>query len=165
MCVSKQLNLSFTIIMVSFVIIVLPFYHEDMLGTLLAPWTRLTTRVTLALIHCIGMEAVRNATIISHPDGFAYEIYYRCTSFLPVAFLCVSILAYQRPLHYKFIGLIVGVPILMLINLVRLVHLFYIGVNNPSVFRIVHSVIWLIIMIIVILSLWVIWIKWTDSAC
>jgi len=163
MGVSKRPNLSFAIIMVSFVIIVLPFYREELLGTLLEPWTRLTTKVTLALIRWTGMEAVRNETVISHPDGFAYEIYYRCTSFLPIAFLCASILAYPRPLHYKIIGLIVGGPILMLLNLVRLVHLFYIGVNNPAVFRIAHSVIWLALIIIAIISLWVIWIKWTDS--
>jgi len=56
--------------MVSFVIIVLPFYRDDMLGTLLVPWTKLTAWVTLALIHFTGMEAMRMATVISHPTVF-----------------------------------------------------------------------------------------------
>jgi len=150
--------------MVCFTIIILPFYCEKILGTLLTPWTNLTAKVALALIHYSGMEAAKMGTVISHPAGFAYEIYFRCTGFLPIAFLVVSILAYPRPIKYKIIGIMVGAPFLILFNLVRLVDLFYIGVNNPTAFHFAHSIFWEALTIITVFGLWLFWLKWSGSS-
>ncbi len=163
MSVTRQLNLRFVTVMVGFVGVVWLTYREDVLGPPLATLTTLTAQTTLALLHWLGMEAVRVATVISHPDGFAYEIYYRCTGFLPVAFLTVSILAYPGSLRRKYIGLAVGVPILIGLNLARLVHLFYLGVYNPAAFNFAHAVLWEALLVLAIIGLWLGWTKWVAS--
>lgn len=163
MNVSKQVNLRFATVMAVFATIVFVTYREEVLGTLLAPLTMLTARMTLALLHWLGMEAARAATVISHPEGFAYEIYYRCTGFLPVAFLTVAILPSPAPLRYKSIGLAVGVPILIVLNLTRLVHLFYLGVYHPTAFDFAHAVLWQGLLILVTFGLWLGWTRWSDS--
>lgn len=158
----RQLNLRFATVMVGFVGVVWLTYREDMLGSVLAPLATVTAQTMLALLHWLGMEAVGVTTVISHPDGFAYEIYYRCTGFLPAAFLTAAILAYPGPLRRKFVGLAVGIPLLFALNLIRLVHLFYIGVYNPAAFELAHTVLWEGIVIMAILGLWVGWTKWSD---
>ena len=163
MSLTRHLNLRFAVVMAVFAGVVLLTYREDMLGPLLAPLTTLTAQITLALLHWLGMEAVRVATVISHPDGFAYEIYYRCTGILPVAFLTVSILAYPGPLRRKFVGLTVGLPVLIALNLTRLVHLFYIGVYNPAAFDAAHVVLWEGFLILAIFGLWLGSTRWSDS--
>ena len=163
MCVSRQLNLRFTVVMVAFVGVVLLTYREDMLGLVLTPLTTLTAQMALGILHLLGMEAVRVATLISHPDGFAYEIYYRCTGFLPVAFLTASILASPGSLRRKLSGLAVGVSILIGLNLTRLVHLFHIGVHNPAAFDLAHTVVWEGFLILAIFGLWLGWTRWSDS--
>jgi exosortase/archaeosortase family protein len=109
------------------------------------------------------MEAVRLVTVISHPDGFAYEIYYRCTGILPVAVLTVSILAYPGPLRQKLVALAAGVPILISLNLMRLVHLFYLGVHNPAAFDIAHTIVWETLLIVAIIGIWMGWTRWSDK--
>ncbi len=163
MSLTRHLNLRFAVVMAVFAGVVLLTYREDMLGPLLAPLTTLTAQITLALLHWLGMEAVRVATVISHPDGFAYEIYYRCTGFLPVAFLTASILASPGPLRRKCVGLAVGAPILIGINLARLVHLFYLGVHHPATFHFSHGVLWEGLFILATLGLWLRWTRWSDS--
>lgn len=163
MSVNRQLNLRFTAVMMGFVGVVLLTYRADVLGALLAPLATLTARTTLALLHSSGMEVVRVATLIYHPDGFAYDITYRCTGFLPVAFLTVSILAYPEPLRHKLVGLAVGVPVLVALNLTRLVHLFYIGVYHPAAFDFAHAVLWEGFLILAVFGLWLGWTRWSDS--
>ncbi len=162
MPVTRQLNLRFALVMVGFGGAVLLTYREDVLGALLAPVTMWTARVTLVLLHWLGMEATRTATVISHTNGFAYEIYYRCSGFLPVGFLTTAILAYPGPLRRKIIGLVVAVPILIALNLTRLVHLFYLGVHDPAAFDFAHSVLWEGFLILAVLGLWLGWTRWLN---
>ena len=164
MPVTRQLNLRFALVMAGFAGAVLLTYREDVLGALLAPVTMWTARVTLTLLHWLGMEATRTAIVISHPNGFAYEIYYRCIGFLPVGFLTTGILAYPGHWRKKLVGLVVGVPVLIALNLTRLVHLFYVGVHNPAAFDFAHSVMWEGFLILAILGLWLGWTRWSDSA-
>ena len=107
--VARELHLRFVVVMTVFVGVVLLTYGDDTLGLLLAPLTALTTQMTLPMLHWSGMEATRAATVISRPGGFAYEITYRCTGLLPVAFLTASTLASPRSLQRKVVGLAVGV--------------------------------------------------------
>jgi len=137
--------------------VVLPLYLTETLGRVLAPLSRLTAQVTVALIHWTGQEAVREATYVYHPGGFAYEIQYRCTAFLPVMFLVVAILSFSATGKKKALGLAVGVPGLVLLNLVRLVHLFYLGVNKPALFPAAHSIVWPAVTILAVLGLWSSW--------
>jgi exosortase H (IPTLxxWG-CTERM-specific) len=163
MPVTRQLNLRFALVMAGFAGAVLLTYREDVLGALLAPLTMWTAHATAALLQWAGMEATRTATVISHTNGFAYEIYYRCIGFLPVGFLTTGILAYPGPWRKKLVGLVVGVPVLIALNLTRLVHLFYVGVHNPAAFDFAHSVMWEGFLILAILGLWLGWTRWSDS--
>lgn len=136
--------------------------RDEVLGEVLAPLTVWTAQATFALLSWSGMEAVREANVIAHPEGFAYQIYYSCTGFIPVLSLTVSILAYPRPLRDKWIGIGVGVPILIMLNLVRLVHLFHVGIYRPEIFEYVHHRIWENCLILMIIVLWLGWVIWSE---
>jgi exosortase H (IPTLxxWG-CTERM-specific) len=152
----------FAIIMVGVAFALVFTYREDVLGSVLSPLTHYTARTTLVLLHLCGMEAARAATLIFHPDGFAYEIYYRCTGFLPVAILTAAIFAYPGPWRSKFFGLAIGVPVLLGLNLFRLVYLFYVGVYMPAAFDFAHSVLGESLWILATLGIWLAWIKWSE---
>jgi exosortase H (IPTLxxWG-CTERM-specific) len=156
-------RLRFALVLVIFVGVVLVAYSEEVLGPPLAPLTTLTAQMTFAFLQWTGLAAERTATLIHQPGGFGYEIYYRCTGFLPVAFLTVSILAYPARPRAKLVGLAVGVPLLIGLNLIRLVHLFYIGVYRPAIFDFAHTVAWEGSIILAIIAIWLIWTTWADS--
>ncbi len=158
----RKMNLSFSASMLVFVGIVQLIYRDEILGYFLTPLSRPTAQTVLTLIHLAGLDAVRIGNLICHPDGFAYDIHYRCTGFLPIAFLIVSILVCPGGLRTKAAGLAVGVPLLVVLNLIRLVHLYYVGVHNRAVFDLAHSVLWPGLMIFTVFGLWIAWKKWAG---
>lgn len=127
------------------------------------PLTGLTTgvaRVLVALINAVGMDAARQSTIIASPGGFAFDISHRCTGLLPIIFLIVSILLSRGSVRQKLIGIACSIPLVIAINFVRLLYLFYIGVHVPAAFHLMHSVVWQGLMVVVTFSLWLGWIRW-----
>ena len=135
-------------------------YHEDLIGRLLGPWVELTARMTVALLHLLGVQALRAGGQIHHPAGFAYEVYYRCTAVLPAALLAALTFASTAPLALRLIGTVLGVMVLVALNLVRLVHLFLLGVYRPALFEVTHGLVWELILIMATLGLWWMWSRW-----
>ena len=135
-------NGRFLIRVVAFLGVFLLFYREEAIGRLLAPLSLATARAAAGVLEFSGMEVVRSLSELRHPSGFAYEVYYRCTGLLPVVILTICTLAYPAPLKPKAVGLVIGIPLLLSLNLARLAHLFYIGVHSPDLFDLAHSILW-----------------------
>lgn len=135
-------------------------YREDMIGRLLEPWVELTAGMTAGLLHALGVDALRSGSQIHHPGGFAFEIYYRCTGVLPAALLSALIFASAASLRRKLVGMALGVGTLAAVNLLRLVHLFLLGVYRPALFEVSHGVVWELILVTATLGLWWTWNRW-----
>lgn len=157
-----RLDLRFVLALSVYVSAVLLAFRDEVVGPAVLPLRVLTAKATQALIHGLGMEAVREATVISHPAGFAYDITRGCTAFVAMGFLTVAILAYRADLRPKLLGLAVGIPALLALNLVRLVHLFYLGVYRPDLFRLAHQVVWQAVIVLAVFGLWHAWRTWLE---
>jgi exosortase/archaeosortase family protein len=149
--------------MVSFTGVVLFLYRDSVIGAVLSPLATITAQATLVLLQLLGIEAVQVASQIHHPGGFAYEVYYGCTGILPAAFLTVAILAYPATRSRKAVGLALGVPILISLNLMRLVHLYCVGVNSPTTFDFAHDYIWRWLLILATFGIWFGWMNWAKG--
>jgi exosortase H (IPTLxxWG-CTERM-specific) len=166
--VTRRAQVQFAAVMtiyggVTFLGIVLLTHRSEVLAPLLTPLTLLTARATVSLLHWLGMEAVRTANVIAHANGFAYQITYGCVGLIPIATLFVAVLAYHSPVRHKFAGIALGVPILIVLNLARLVHLFYIGVYHHTLFSFYHDWLWDNCLIFSTLALWLGWIRWSGA--
>jgi exosortase/archaeosortase family protein len=139
-------------------------YRDDLLGRLLGPWEELTARMTLAFLHALKIEAVRIGSQIHHPEGFAYEIYYRCTGLLPAAILAALTAATPVSVRSKLIGVCVGIPVLVGLNLIRLVQLFHTGVFHPALFDLAHELVWELILMMAALGIWWRWRRWAAHS-
>lgn len=135
-------------------------YRDDLVGRLLGPWEELTARMTLGLLHALQIEAVRLGSQIHHPGGFAYEIYYRCTGLLPAALLAALTAATPASLRSKLIGVSAGIPLLVALNIFRLVQLFHTGVFHPALFGLVHGPVWELVLMLATLGIWWRWSRW-----
>jgi len=144
----------------AFMLVFALVYRDDLLGRLLGPWEELTARMTLALLHALKVEAVRFGSQIHHPGGFGFEIYYRCTAVLAVALLTALIAATPASMRSRMIGLSLGAPMLVGLNLVRLVQLFHAGVFYPGLFDLAHGLLWEIVFILATLGSWWMWARW-----
>jgi exosortase/archaeosortase family protein len=155
--VSRHVSFRFVVTLAVFAGVTFVVFRDTVMGPVLVPLRSLTAQITLALIRLAGMEAVREASIISHPNGFAYEISRGCTGLVGAALLAIAISAYPAARRSKLIGILVCVPTFAVINLVRLVHLFYLGVYQPQLFHTAHAVVWQLGMMAAVFGLWLGW--------
>ncbi len=155
----KQLNFRFAVIMTVYGAAVFLLYRDEVLGVALSPLAVLTARITAFLLHRIGLPAQREEALLSHPDGFSYEVAYTCTGFLPAVTFIVCLAASSGPVRAKLAGIAWGVPALIAVNLLRLVHLYYLGVHMPSAFALAHEVVWEVLLAITFVGLWTVWLR------
>jgi exosortase/archaeosortase family protein len=147
-------GLRFALVLAAFAAAAALLFREEIVGPLVVPLRVLTARGALALIQLSGMEAVREASAIYHPGGFAYEMSRGCIGLVPAGFLIVGVLAYPGPLKNKVTALILAVPLLFAVNMTRLVHLFYLGVHRADLFHVAHRVVWQIVIVLAVFTLW-----------
>jgi hypothetical protein len=98
----------------------------------LAPACVLTARAVTQLLSWIGMECQRNGATLIQPGGFGYEI--------------------------SFVwGATIGAAGMLLINMVRLVSLFYVGVVAPRFFAAFHTFVWPALTVCLALGFFRVW--------
>ena len=78
--------------------------------------------------------------------------------------LLAGILAYPAPWKLKLVGLGVGVLAIQLLNLVRLVSLFYLGQWDIKWFEWAHLYLWQVLIMLDALVVWMLWIRAIPAA-
>lgn len=108
----------------------------------LAPLNIVTARSIAQILDSLGMNCQREMATLVHPNGFGYEISFACTGIIPAGLLATAMIAAGGPLRARLWGATVGTVGVLVLNLIRLVSLFCIGVLFPRAFGIAHSVVW-----------------------
>jgi exosortase/archaeosortase family protein len=96
------------------------------------PLNRHTAAMAGFLLSLLGLEvAVRDVLIWG--QGFSIRIITECTAVFVAILYASFVLAYPATLRQKALGLLYGLPILMVANLLRLVLIYLIGLKSwPS---------------------------------
>jgi len=108
-------------------------YREEVIGPPLGPLVLATAEMTVALLHWVGIEAVRSATVI--PVGWTHRL----------------------------VGVVIGLPLLLALNFIRLLHLFHLGVSDRAAFASWHEGLWPGIVRLTIIGLWIAWVWWAEG--
>ena len=88
---------------------------------------------------------------------FAVTIYNGCNGLITSLIFVAGVLAFPARVRAKVIGIVIGLVAIQLINLIRIVALFYTGVYLPDLFDESHLVIWQSIVILFGVALWITW--------
>jgi exosortase/archaeosortase family protein len=68
-----------------------------------------------------------------------------------------AVLAFPSTSQLRLMGLAAGLPAIQLINLVRLVSLYWSGIHRPQWFTFLHIVVWQTAVILVGVAIFIIW--------
>lgn len=100
---------------------------------------------------------VNNSTIIS--EKFAVSVIFDCCAIEPILIYLSAILSYPFHLKSKVIALAAGIPILIAVNIIRIVSLYYFGAYyGKLVMERMHLDVWQVLIIILSLTLFLFWI-------
>ena len=120
---------------------------------------------TGSLLRMTGIPAdVINNFIIM--ENLQVEIVQECVGWLGLFAVAALILAYPRvPWGKRVFGLAFALPIMYIINLLRVFTTLYLGYHHgQEVFEFVHSVLWKTLLVGFALLIWWLWLKFVVDA-
>jgi exosortase/archaeosortase family protein len=120
-----------------------------------------TARAVAAALRLCGWRVAAEGPVVSHPSGFAMEIYYRCTGLLPAAFVALAVLAFPAPARLRLRGAVGGVVLVVAVNFARLIGLMAVGIEVPQLFDVSHR---LLGEALIVLSVFWYWLAWARRA-
>jgi len=133
------------------------WYPKIVDSQVLGGFLRFTTQLTGSIVRIFGTHVEVSGTVISSAD-FSMRIGHECTAIVPAVILLCAVIAYPSRVRQKLVCLAIGLPVLFLLNLVRVVTLYYIGAHIPDFFEIAHFVVWQSAMILAVVALWLFWV-------
>lgn len=117
----------------------------------------LFAHLSAAVLNLMGIHAKSTAETIS--DGtFSISVKQGCDSIEALGIFVFGVIAFPSKLPVKLYGLLIGSTIILTLNLIRLVHLFWIGLYHHDLFDLFHLEIWQAFFIVLSIVLWVLWV-------
>ena len=113
---------------------------------------------TSEALNLLGASTRAHGTILS-TDGFAANVVIECTAVGPLLLFAGAVLAYPSTLKAKSAGLLMGIAILVVINLVRVASLFWIGSNFPQYLSVAHLLVWQSATVLLAIVIWFFWVE------
>lgn len=109
------------------------------------------------ILKVLGMDVYARGVSISG-EGFSVEILGNCNAIFETMLFLSAIIAFPSSLKEKAIGGTLGTIFIYLLNLVRVVVLFLIGVYAPQYFDESHVYVSQTIFIVMVAIFWLLWI-------
>ena len=116
-----------------------------------------TASVLALLLNMLGVDAMTNGSIV-RLDGLWMEIVDECTGIYEILVYTAAVLAFPTSMKKKAVGIAFGIPLLVLLNMARLICLAFVGIYSAESFEFVHLYLWqvtLILLIVIVLSIWI----------
>ena len=124
------------------------------------PWTNALAAISTSIVTLFDPNVVASGKVIrSSSNGFAVSIEAGCNGVEATLVLFAAMLAFPAPWRHKLLGLAVGTLAVQLLNIVRVISLFYIGQWNFDVFEWAHLYVWQALIMLDVLVVWLIWVR------
>ncbi len=149
---TRFLMLFLTILGVSFTVIALRPVND----AIVVPYTAWIARVSGVVLRLFGESATVSGCVVSSPR-FAVTIFNGCNGLITSLIFISGVLAFPARWPAKLIGVAGGLLAIQVINMVRIVSLFYIGIFFPTLFNEAHTSIWQSVVILAGVGLWIAW--------
>lgn len=128
---------------------------------LIIPYTEFVAASSRVALRLLGVDASGSGVLVVAPQ-FSVEVGAICNGVEVTAILFAAILAFPAGWKQKLIGLAIGYPAVYLINLLRIIVLFFIGFKQPSIFETVHYYYAQAFVILAAVALWLLWVSYSN---
>jgi len=124
-----------------------------------------TVSLVVATLNMLGVAATAGGGFVTLTGEFSYEIVHWCTGIWQVMLYTLLVATTQGSQSRKAAAILIGAIAMLALNLIRLVHLFFVGIHAPEHFAMLHHIIWPAITFVAIGVMWaIVFRKTTESA-
>jgi len=146
--------------LIRFVLFLVVFYFlvaaKPVNDHVIVPFTAWIASASATVLSALGEQATVQGTVI-HSGSFSVNIENGCNGVETALLFGSAVLAFPAPWKRRLIGLALGFAAIQLINLVRVVSLFWIGAHRPALFSASHTVLWQSAVVLCGVLLFLLW--------
>jgi exosortase H (IPTLxxWG-CTERM-specific) len=146
-----------------FVVILLALFAFELtpLGQLVVkPWTGFVADSSATLIRAFDGDAMSQGNVLySKSSGFGVAIEAGCNGVEALLVLAAAMLAFPASWRMKLLGLLAGAVAIQVLNVVRVISLYYLGQWNATAFEWAHLYAWQALIMLDALIVWLLWIR------
>lgn len=122
-------------------------------------YLRANATAAARVLTALGENAIPAGTVI-YSGRFSVDVRKGCDAIAPSALFAAAVLASPLAWRLKIPGLVGGIGLLALLNFVRIVSLYYVGIHLPGAFQFMHVEFWQAFFVLFALILWAVWALW-----
>ena len=124
------------------------------------PFTSAIADISVFIVKSFDENVIATGNVIrDRASGFGVRIERGCNGLEAVIILFAAIFAFPAPFKNKLIGFTAGFFAIQLLNLVRIISLFYLGQWNYTAFEWFHLYLWQALIILDAMVVWLIWLR------
>jgi exosortase H (IPTLxxWG-CTERM-specific) len=151
-----------------FIVIVITLFtlelYEPVRQAVILPFTGYLATVSSAIMHIFDADVVSNADVIrSKSTGQAVRIAAGCNGVEAVIVLFAAIFAFPSSFKHKLYGFALGFFAIQILNIVRIISLFYLLQWDKNWFDWFHLYLWQALIILDALIVWLIWLRYLPK--
>ncbi len=122
------------------------------------PYTTFVARESAVVLRALGEDVRVDGQVLSSPR-FAVTIYNGCNGLEAILVFVAGVLAFSAGWRARLLGIALGVVAVQVLNIVRVVSLYYVGVWRPEWFSAAHVLVWQTVVILFAVVLWLFWVQ------
>lgn len=127
---------------------------------LVLPWTALLARACAGLVTLFDANAASAGKVLWNPaTGFGVSIEPGCNGVEACLILLAAMVAFPAPWRHRLLGLAAGFAAVQVLNVVRVVSLFYLGQWHAGAFRFAHEYLWQGLIMLDVVVVWLLWVR------
>ena len=121
-------------------------------------------RITGVILGALGHRVIVSGNTVGS-ELFGISVITACTGLFTTGLFLIAVVAYPTRWASKLLGSAIGIGGILVLNVVRLVSLYYIGVHLPGFLNTAHQLIWQSLLILFSVVLWLLWAgRWAHAA-
>jgi exosortase H (IPTLxxWG-CTERM-specific) len=131
---------------------------------IILPFTSVLAKACALIIHLFDGSTISQGKLIQNAAGtFIVSIERGCNGIEAVIILFSAILAFPAPWKHKLMGLVFGFLAIQVLNLVRIVSLFFLGLWNQVWFEWFHLYLWQALIVLDALIVFLVWLRYIPQ--
>lgn len=125
-------------------------------------YLELNADASAGILRLFGYEATARGTLVT-ASGSPLDIRRGCDAVDPTALFVAAVLAFPARFRFKIPGALIGILTLAVVNLIRIVSLFFVRMYlDDWWFEVMHVDVWQVAFIALALFLWILWAAWAT---
>ncbi|MCH7872160.1 MAG: exosortase H [Planctomycetes bacterium] len=159
---AKRPVLGFVVLFAAFMgafygVTMIPYMEQNILPR----YMEFNASASVMILNVFGEGATASGTAV-RSARYSVDIRHGCDAIEPSMLFLSAVLAFPARFMTKLPGLLVGTIVLAIINLIRIVTLFYTGIHYPKWFDRMHEDVWQTAFILFSLTFWIVWALWAT---